>query len=486
MSGKLDNYTGNANNLLTWSCQAHDTVTAVAGFGNCLESRSIDALGNTTKSLTDGAGRTLRSIDQLGNATVFSYDAGGNQLSVRDPNSVGQDVVYDALGRAGLTTDTANHTTNSTYDKSGNKIAAIDGKNQTTSYKFDARGRQKSQTDRISGVTSFTYLATGQLASLTDAESQTTSYTYDDAGGKLTEQYPDHVAGSAIGTSGYGIVTFTLDSAGRVSRKQDQKGDTCTFNYDLAGRLTSRDYRTAANSPSGTIADNDQFSYDKSGRMLTAYSGRYSNTVGYAYDAAGRKKSESLTIAGQTYTTATGYNARGELTKYTYPDSTVVDRTYTARGELYQLKHAGTTIDTRAYDNGGRMSSSTLNNGVVDTRAYGTDNTLSSITFTGSGTSIGNLSYAWDNNHNKTSETITGTMSNYGFSIPTGGYDGEDRLVSFNRTSGLSQSWSLSAVGDWNSVTTNGTAQTRTYGPTHELLTGAGSNVSTDVKGNIT
>ncbi len=129
---------------------------------------------------------------------------------MRDPNSVGQDVVYDAHGRAGLATDTANHTTNSTYDKAGNRIAAIDGKNQTTSYKFDARGRQKSQTDRISGVTSFTYLATGQLALLTDAESQTTSYTYDDAGDKLTEQYPDHTAGSGVGTSGYGIVTFTL------------------------------------------------------------------------------------------------------------------------------------------------------------------------------------------------------------------------------------------------------------------------------------
>ncbi len=491
MSGQLPGCAGvpfasDPNSLLTWSCQVHDTVTNISSFGNCVESRSIDALGNATKSLIDGAGRVLRTLDQLGNATVFTYDAGGNQLSVRDPNSFGQDVVYDALGRAGLTTDTANHSTNSTYDKAGNLIAAIDGKNQTTSYTFDARGRQKSQTDRLSSVISYAYNATGQLASLIDAENQTTSYTYDDAGGKLTEQYPDHVTGSAVGTAGYGTVTFVYDPAGRISRKQDQKGDTCTFNYDLAGRLTNRQYRTAANSPSGTIADSDQFTYDKAGRMLTAYSGRYSNTVGYAYDAAGRKKTESLTIAGQTYTTTTDYNARGELTKYTYPDSTVVDRTYTARGELYQLKHAGTTIDTRAYDNGGRMSSSTYNNGVVDTRAYGLDNTLSSITFAGSGTSIGNMSYAWDNNRNKTSETIVGTMSNYGFSIPTGGYDNEDRLVSFNRTSGLSQSWSLSSVGDWNSVTTNGTAQTRTHGPTHELLTGAGSNVSTDVKGNIT
>ena len=115
-------------------------------------------------------------------------------------------------------------------------------------YVFDARGRQKSQTDRNSGTTSFAYLATGQLQSLTDAEGQTTSYTYDDAGGKLTEQYPDH-SGGTPGQSTYGIVTFTNDAAGRVLRKQDQKGDTCTMNYDLAGRLTSKDYRTLANSP---------------------------------------------------------------------------------------------------------------------------------------------------------------------------------------------------------------------------------------------
>ncbi|GAB5407028.1 MAG: hypothetical protein Aurels2KO_52590 [Aureliella sp.] len=479
MSGQLDS----SNALITWSCQLHDTVTNVSGFGNCLETQSIDALGKVTKSLTDGAGRTLRSIDQLGKVTSFTYDAGGNQLSVRDPNNVGQDVVYDALGRAGLTTDTAGDTTNSTYDKAGNRIAAIDGKSKSTTYVYDARGRQKSQKDRINGTTSFTYLSTGQLASLTDAESQTTSYTYDNAGQKLTEQYPDHTGGSP-GSSTYGIVTFVNDAAGRVLRKQDQLGDTVTYNYDLAGRLTKRDYRTKANSPSGTIADSDSFTYDDAGRILTAVSGRYTNTVGYAYDDAGRKSSESLTISGQTYTTVTSYNTKGQLTGYTYPDGTSVQRTYTDRGELYQLKHAGTTIDTRTYDNGGRMTGSSYNNGVSESRSYNSDNTLASISY--SGASIGNLSYSWDDNKNKTAETISGTMSNYGFSIPTSGYDSEDRLATFNRTSGLNQSWSLSAVGDWNSQTTNGTSQARTHGPTHELTAVAGNAVSTDVKGNMT
>ncbi|MEZ6135095.1 MAG: hypothetical protein R3C53_09320 [Pirellulaceae bacterium] len=86
---------------------------------------------------------------------------------------------------------------------------------------------------------------------------------------------------------------LTNDDAGRVLRKQDAKGDTVTFNYDLAGRLSQRDYRTKVNSPSGTIADSDVFTYDKASRMLTAASGRYSNTVTYTYDTAGRKATEA-------------------------------------------------------------------------------------------------------------------------------------------------------------------------------------------------
>ncbi|MFN7876837.1 MAG: hypothetical protein ACK5PB_16060 [Pirellula sp.] len=107
--------------------------------------------------------------------------------------------------------------------------------------------------------------------------------------------------------------------------------------------------------------------------------------------------------------------------------------------------------------------------------------------YSGTGTSNGNLSYTWDANKNKTSETIGGTMSGYGFTSAGTTYDDEDRLTGFARTNGtFNQSWNLTKVGDWTSVTTNGTAQNRTHGPTHELLTAGGRNISTDVKGNIT
>ena len=131
------------------------------------------------------------------------------------------------------------------------------------------------------------------------------------------------------------------------------------------------------------------------------------------------------------------------------------------------------------------MLTSTYNNGVSETRAYNNDNTLASITFAGA--SIGNLTYGWDANKNKTSEGISGTMSGYGFDVGTSGYDDEDRLVNWQRDdNNLDQSWNLTAVGDWDDFTENSNTQNRTHGPTHELLTVANQAVTHDVKGNIT
>ena len=36
---------------------------------------------------------------------------------------------------------------------------------------------------------------------------------------------------------GHVIILFTPDAAGRTEVRTDQQGDTCTFSYDLAGRL---------------------------------------------------------------------------------------------------------------------------------------------------------------------------------------------------------------------------------------------------------
>ncbi len=477
MSGQLD---PNDNSLITWNCTVHDQTEVVDG-GTLLASVSVNALGNSQKVLTDGIGRTIRSVDAAGKITSSTFDAAGNRLSVTDPSGVGQTCVYDAMGRDVSCTDTAGAVTSMAYDMAGNKVASTDAKSNTTTYTFDVRGRQVKQTDRIGGQTLFAYTPTGQLQSLTDAQSQVTSYTYDAAGTKLTEVYPDHIANASIGQPGYGIVSFTPDATGRTVQRTDQQGDTCDFDYDLAGRLSSKTYVGHATGPLAGQGHTDSFTYDGASRMLTAVSGRYANTVTYSYDPAGRKATEGFTHGGQSYVTTTDYDSAGQVSSLTYPDGSVIGRDHTARGQLASITRNNAAIDTRTYDDSGRIASSTYGNGVAESRSYNADNTLSSIAYTGA--SIGNLSYGWDANKNKTSESITGSMSGYGFN--TTGYDSEDRLTAWTRSDNqLTKAWNLSLVGDWDSVTENGTPQTRTHGPTHELLSAAGQFITHDAKGN--
>ncbi len=152
--------------------------------------------------------------------------------------------------------------------------------------------------------------------------------------------------------------------------------------------------------------------------LLTGVKGEYANTVAMTYDAGGRKATEALTIAGQTYSVGTAYDTAGRESQLTQPDGTLVGRAYDSRNLLSTIAYAGGTIDTRTYDAGGRLSRETLGNGQVVTRTYMTgDNLPASI----NNSAVGNYGYGWDSNKNKTSETITGAMSGYGFSVPTGG-----------------------------------------------------------------
>ena len=307
------------DSALTQSTRTYDAVATVAGYGEVVETTGVNLRGDGSTARTDAAGRTLESADAAGNVSTFAYDAAGNVLASRDPNGVGRDCTYDALGRDVSCTDTAGALTTSGYDLAGNLVSETDAKGAVTTHAHDARGRQTATTDRLGHVTAFAYDPAGNLLSLTDAEGGATAYAYDDAGRKASETYPDHVPGSAVGAAGYGIVELAYDAAGRLLRRTDQLGDTVTHVYDLAGRRTVREYRTAANSPAGTIADRDEFSYDAAGRILSATKGRYANVIGYAYDDGGRIASEFLTVGGQTYTIGRGYDDAGHLGRTDLP-----------------------------------------------------------------------------------------------------------------------------------------------------------------------
>ena len=355
MRGRIQSHADTSpNTLIVHSCMTYDAEVNISGWGDVVETKTVDADGEVVKSRADGVGRTLETEDQAGNVSTMKYDANGNLKESRDANSVGFDVVYDDLNRPTSRTDTWDDETTTAYYIGGMVKSQTDAKSKSTIFAYDERGRRDKATDRLGNDTTYTYDKNNNLLSISDAESRVTSYTYNSRNLKDKETYPDHTGGVS-GAATYGIVEFSIDDAGRVEMKTDQNGDTVTFSYNLAGHIVQHDYRTKANSPTGTIADSDTYTYDKSGRVLTAISGRYANTVTLTYDMAGRLDDESLTISGKTYTVSNEYNDLGQLHKQTYPDSTVVERAYTDRGQLYTVKYGSNIEDTRTYDVGGRL-----------------------------------------------------------------------------------------------------------------------------------
>jgi len=307
----------------------------------------------------------------------------------------------------------------------------------------------------------------------------TTEYAYDPRNLRELAVYPEDDEFQSNGRRDR--IDYLYDGAARPRKLTDQGSNTITWAYDLAGRMATRGYPTGGN---------DTFTYDTDSRLLTASSARYNNLVTRTYDPVGRLASESLTVNtfGQTFTTQTAYNTRNEMTTITYPDATVVNRDYTARYQLQQVRYTDSvggnhTLAVRGYDAGGRLTGTTYESTLAETRSYTRqDNLVTSINTT----TVGGYAYTYDANKNRTAETATGLMANWGFTIPTGGHDAEDRLVNWQRNNGVdSQQWDLSFVADWTSTTINGAPELRTHDDAHELTARGAQTITYDPKGNI-
>jgi RHS repeat-associated protein len=76
-------------------------------------------------------------------------------------------------------------------------------------------------------------------------------------------------------------------------------------------------------------------------------------------------------------------------------------------------------------------------------------------------------------------------MANYSFGTTT--YDNEDRLTAWTRAdNNKTQSWNLSAVGDWSQFIENGGTTSRTHNEVHALTAVGSTSLTYDVKGNLT
>jgi RHS repeat-associated protein len=263
--------------------------------------------------------------------------------------------------------------------------------------------------------------------------------------------------------------------------------------------------------------------YDSQGNayLVTTYDaasgGSVVTQVQRAYNGLGQLTAEYQSHGGAVNTSTTpkvqyaystlDSNNRSRLTSVTYPSGYVLTHNYSSGlnssiSRLSSLSDASGTVESYDY----------LGLGTVVIRGHsqpGVDLTYLKLSgesaadagdqYTGldrfsriadqrwrtSSADVERTQYTYDRDGNRTARTNT-VNSAYNEAYT---YDGLNQLATFNRNSGArTQSWDYDAVGNWDSVTTNGgSPQTRTHNRQNEITAVSGATSPTfDANGNMT
>ncbi len=489
----------------------------------------------------DGLGRNVTVTDAAGAVTQTYYDAAGNQLATsirktasspeqvlqtRTYNSAGQLVtetdpyghqtvnVYNAFGQIRQTTDSGSesvpaYTLTRQYDGMGRVAKEWDNQNEVTKWTYDAEGRTLTTTkedsqgkQRIS--TKSAYDLNGNLRFETDGNGNTTEYQYDqlNRSWKKTVKVTDMVIGQrALST------TYAYDQNGNLLLERNAFGQELSFRYDSLNRLIEkRDAKDVVIAKLEYNANNaqirawdalnrlTQYRYDKNNRQVmtidplgyrtaTLYNGvgqverqtdGKGNETSYAYDYFNRLIEVSNALSEKTTYT---YDLNGNKLTQTDGNGHTISFEYTAASLMTKrIDHEGKStsptgtayeagkVESYTYYPNGQMKSKTDRNGNTTTYTYDVHRRVTAQTVEGASVSRTPLAerqitYTYDGNGNQLTMTDgTGTTSR--------SYDELNQVVS-------------------KSVPQLGTSTFR-YAITAGLTSGYTSEITKDVKGNVT
>ncbi|RQU35305.1 hypothetical protein DF142_27275, partial [Burkholderia cenocepacia] len=385
----------------------HTTTYRYDTSGNLTE--IDDPLGNATHFTYNSLGQMIGSTDPLGHATTFSYQYGdlagvtdplgrtvtrytdgiGRLLSVSDP--LGNRTVFDYNGRSLPTrvTDARGGVTSLAYDANGNLTSFTDARGGITSFVYDSKERRASRTDPLQAVETYAYDSNDNLTKFTDRSGKIATFSYDGLNRGVSAAYGQTSSGGSL-TAPDATVATTYDAGDRATQITDSQGGTITRTYDGLDRLT------AETTSQGSVA--------------------------YTYDAASRRA--SFQVSGQNAVTY-GYDNANRLTGITQGSAQV-----------------GFTYDTAS-----RRSTLTLPNGIVATYSYDVASQLTGISYANGSTTVGNLTYAYDNAGRRTQ--IGGTLAsmNLPAALTSATYDADNRLTNWGGTA-LTYDANGNVVGD--------------------------------------
>jgi YD repeat-containing protein len=330
--------------------------------------------GVPTVSTRDVLGRETQLKTGTLAATTYTYDGLDRLTKVTDPASVETKFTYNAYGQTKTRVDFAKlstpATTTFTYDLAG-RLDIEDGPRtgvtDSLSYDYDLAGRLTSA--KQDGIT----LPGGAIG-------VTTSYTWDDASERVRVSQPltsslTHVRDWTYDQSGRmasfvengTTTTYTYGPGNQLEQVGDPRGITLRFEYDNLGRQTRR-YQAGP-----PVADDQTFSFDQSGNMLSANVVASSTAITMDYDQDGRL--QKVYQASGSPTTTYAYNATtGRLSSITDPAGTTAFSLYDANGLLKEITDPfSNTKVIYTYDTAGRVTKRTDGGKLCLTQTYETD-----------------------------------------------------------------------------------------------------------------
>jgi RHS repeat-associated protein len=404
---------GNIRTQRVWTDIAANTFgeTAYEYFPNGRLKKETDSTGHATEYTYDGIGnqRTQKTTRTLPSGltetltTEYVYDGMGRLIKTIDPDTSYTETVYDALGHPKDTFDKRQKKTSRTYDEMG-RLMRTDYPDQTfeettywpegqrktfkdrrgtdtsiTSYAYDANGRLATTTYPGGAVTENFYDPAGRLEKTRDARGNVTTHEYFDNGRRKATNTQ---VGGTISAPVFARTSYTYDGNGNIETMTVPSGKTTTYHYDAFNR-----------------------------RILITFSpaepGAPITTVQTAYDAAGRRVSET-DQAGKT--TRFAYDGLDRLTSVTQrqgPTDLVTSYEYDDLGNR-RLQRDANTHETRfEYDRIGREIARILPDGKREEKTYDdVGNLTRKLDFAGRETL-----YGYDEVNRLRSRTYTGAPS---------------------------------------------------------------------------
>ena len=471
--------------------------------------------------------------------TTYAYDAAGNPFSTIDPRGIEDRSEYDDLGRQtalieaytdGVPSDADDRITRWTYTGLGDVQSMTADlpagqSDQTTTYNYNARTDRGDALNANNVLVSTAYPQvfdangaaqanlesyrvdrTGAYTRLVDRNGTQHDYAYD----RLGRMTGNHAAVLGSGVDGaVRQLTTTYNKAGRPHLLSSLNGSGGVVNqverlYNGLGQLTEERQSHAGAVVTGTPKVKYDYAQALGGGKTHSRLSKvtYPDGFGLFHSYAGGvdgsiSRLSNLNSGGggvivypEGQQTASSDSDSGPITEYPIDGQVLEVYDYLGLGTVVGRRHPEPRLDLVYYSQGGATTGDAGDQYVgLDRFGRVVDQRWVSSA-SGAWADLDRSQYGYDRNGNRLYERnlVNPALSElYHGGGASGGYDKLDRLTGFARgtlnaagdgldgASARGQSWSLDALGNWDSVTTDGAAQTRTHDAQNRVTGVSGS-----------